>query len=78
MKGSKSNSNVTTVEDETKIYSMVKDYINNKTNIPLSNIDVDVAVKKRDDGNTYWDNFSIQFRDLSTNTLHCLECGKLL
>ena len=78
MKGSKSNSNVTTVEDETEIYSMVKDYINNKTNIPLSNIDVDVEVKKRDDGNTYWDNFSIQFRDLSTNTLHCLECGKLL
>lgn len=67
-----------TYEEENELYVSVKKYVHEKTNIAINYIDVCTASRIQKDSLELWGDFSIVFKDLSTNKIFRLENDKLI
>lgn len=65
-------------EEENELYVSVKNYVHEKTNIDIHYIEVCTASRIQKDSLELWEDFSIVFKDLSTNKIFCLENEKLI
>ena len=75
MSNKKSNA---TYEEENKLYASVKNYVHEKTNIDINYIEVFSASRIQKDSIELWEDFSIIFKDISTNKKFRLEKEELI